>query len=471
MAIIKLQGEAEKRKGIYYEVDSSLDPIGEGGTGKVYEGRCVNAQTGESRPVAIKFMFTELSEQIIERARREASIQLRNDNLIEMLGFIETETNQGNNTIKHYHVVSELLHGVSLADVLSGKCVDAQGCEVPYARKLFDMYCKEPDRFAKLVIINVLSGIMALHDARYIHRDIDPSNIMITNDEHIKLIDFGICKQMGKLTTHDKVQTVAGVFMGKPEYASPELALGDIKHQDQTTDIYAIGILLYQCIVGHVPFEGKRFEVLDKQVKAKVPTKAVQNARLRRIIDKACEKRQEKRYQTAAEMRVAIESLDMKRATDHRRKHIIIAAAAALLLIVVVSGIGIMQYLSRQELKQALIIEKNRNDSLLLVIDDALKTARELAARGYLHDEGFDRDLIKSKQMYEQADAASKQLTSTENLPDYKADKQKLDEALVSAHNELLEKAHRLSDDPDPVVAEEASTFFARVKEIEAAMK
>jgi len=99
MAIIKLQGESEKRKGIYYEVDSDVEPIGEGGTGKVYEGRCVNTKTGETRPVAIKFMFADLSEQIVERARRESSIQLRNDNLIEMLGFIETETAL-NNTIQ-----------------------------------------------------------------------------------------------------------------------------------------------------------------------------------------------------------------------------------------------------------------------------------------------------------------------------------------------------------------------------------
>ena len=130
MAIIKLQGDSEKKKGIYYEVDSDSEPIGEGGTGKVYEGRSVNTKTGETRPVAIKFMFADLSEQIVERARRESSIQLRNDNLIEMLGFIETESTHNNETQMHYHVVSELLHGVSLTDIFDGKCSDTKGNEI-----------------------------------------------------------------------------------------------------------------------------------------------------------------------------------------------------------------------------------------------------------------------------------------------------------------------------------------------------
>ena len=187
MAIIKLQGEAEKERGIYYEVDSSKDPIGEGGTGKVFEGRQVNTKTNETRPVAIKFMFADLSDQIVERARRESSVQLRNDNLIEMLGFIETETIRGKVTQKRYHVVSELLCGVSLTDIFDGKCCDVKGNEIPYAKKLLNIYSKDPDHFAKIIAKNVLSGLMALHDAGFIHRDIDPSNIMITDDEHIKL--------------------------------------------------------------------------------------------------------------------------------------------------------------------------------------------------------------------------------------------------------------------------------------------
>lgn len=467
MAIIKLQGESEKRKGIYYEVDSDVEPIGEGGTGKVYEGRCVNTKTGETRPVAIKFMFADLSEQIVERARRESSIQLRNDNLIEMLGFIETETTLNNTIQKHFHVVSELLHGVSLTDIFDGKCSDAKGKEIPYAKKLLNIYSKDPDHFAKIIIKNVLSGLMALHDAGYIHRDIDPSNIMITDDNHIKLIDFGICKQMDKLTTHDKVQTVAGVFMGKPEYASPELALGDIKHQDQTTDIYAVGILMYQCILGHVPFEGTRYEILDKQVKLKIPSKNIKNTRLRRIIDKACDKKQELRYQTSAEMRVDIESLDIKRAADPRKKRMIYIAIICALIVFLGGFGGASWYSSHKEAESIALKQKNTRDSLMMIITSSVKQANEFAQKGYRHDEGFDKNLIDAKLLYDKADAALIQLKDNSPKIDYSADKQKLIDALINAREELSQKVEILNQDPDPIVVEESKVISERIKEIE----
>lgn len=470
MAIIKLQGESEKRKGIYFEVDSDIEPIGEGGTGKVYEGRCVNTKTGETRPVAIKFMFSDLSEQIVERARRESSVQLRNDNLIEMLGFIETETTQNNTIQKHFHVVSELLHGVSLTDIFDGKCSDAKGEEIPYAKKLLNIYSKDPDHFAKIIIKNVLSGLMALHDAGYIHRDIDPSNIMITDDNHIKLIDFGICKQMDKLTTHDKVQTVAGVFMGKPEYASPELALGDIKHQDQTTDIYAVGVLMYQCILGHVPFEGTRYEILDKQVKMKIPSKNIKNARLRRIIDKACDKKQELRYQTSAEMRVDIESLDIKRASDPRKKRILFIAIVCALIVLLGGFCGASLYRSHKESESIALREKNTRDSLIMIINSSVKQANELSQKGYRHDEGFDKNLVEAKLLYDKADSAFIQLKDNSSGIDYHADKQRLINALKSAREELSQKVEVLNQDPDPVVVEEAKVISERINEIDKAI-
>ena len=467
MAIIKLQGESEKKKGIYYEVDSDSEPIGEGGVGKVYEGRCINKKTGETRPVAIKFLFSDLSEEIVERARRESAIQLRNDNLIEMLGFVETETFQNKTIEKHYHVVSELLHGVSLTDIFDGKCTDAKGVEIPYAKKMLNIYTKDSYHFAKIIIKNVLSGLMALHDAGYIHRDIDPSNIMITDDNHIKLIDFGICKQMDKLTTHDKVQTVAGVFMGKPEYASPELALGDIKHQNQTTDIYAVGILMYQCIMGHVPFEGTRFEILDYQSKLKVPTKDIKRKKIRRIIDKACEKKQELRYQTSAEMRVDIESLDIKRVINPQKKRLFIAA----IVIFFIVFIGLIQfvrwYITYKEEERKALIEKDKRDSLLMIINASINQANELAEKGYRHDEGYDKDLINAKHLYDKADEAAGKLKGNESNIDYSRDKEKLIKALVAARDELIHKEEILKKDPDPIVVEETPLIRQRIINIE----
>lgn len=338
MSIQKLQGRAEAKHGLYYEFDTEAEPLGVGGMGKVYEGRCVDERSGMTRKVAIKFMYDDLPDSAIERARREASIQIRNDNLVEMLGFIETETKDVlGESVKHYHVVSELLEGVSLDDMLQGKFLDRKGQVVQYAQKLYDDYRKDVYRFAIQVIRSVLTGLMSLHDAGYIHRDIDPTNIMVTSDGHIKLIDFGIAKQLRSLTTNDKSLTVAGVFMGKPEYAAPELVLGDIKSQGVTTDIYAMGILLFQCIVGHTPFEGDRHEVLHKQIHAKLPLHLIRNKELRKIVEKATQKNRADRYQSAAEFRVALERLPVSLKDDaiqwNKTKSIIAASVAGVALI------------------------------------------------------------------------------------------------------------------------------------------
>ncbi len=359
MATIRLQGETEKRKGLYYQLDSGDEPIGVGGMGQVFKGTCVNEHTGATRPVAIKFMFDDLPQHAIERARREASIQLRNDNLVEMLGFIEiAERTQFGDVKMHYHVVSELLTGVSLSDLMEGKTTDRDGVSVPFAEKLLADYQNDSEHFARTVVMNILSGLMALHDAGYIHRDIDPSNIMITQDGHIKLIDFGIAKQMNTLTTNDKGLTVAGKFLGKPEYAAPELVLGDIQHQNQTTDIYAMGILLYQCIVGHTPFEGPRHEILEQQLKTKLPLTAVHNKQLRKIIAKACEKKQDLRYRTSAQMRVDLEAVTWaakkpitpkgpSKPVDKRIIGIVAGAVAALAL----TGVGVFVMMQKPQTK------------------------------------------------------------------------------------------------------------------------
>lgn len=372
MAMIRLQGETEKQLGVYYQLSSDEKPLGEGGMGKVYRGICVNERTGATRDVAIKFMFDDLPASAYERARREAEIQLRNDNLVGMLGFIETKETDGHgNMIRHCHVISELLTGVSLSDVLEGKTKDRNGEDVPFAVKMLQDYKNDPEHFAVVVVINVLSGLMALHDAGYIHRDIDPSNIMLTVDGHIKLIDFGIAKQMNNLTTGDKALTVAGKFMGKPEYAAPELVLGDLSHQNQTTDIYAVGILLYQCIVGHTPFEGARHEILEKQLKAKMPLGKVHSKAIRNIIATACQKKQDLRYQTSSQMRVALESINgLKPSASPKIKVAIFGAVAAALLLMVVVVV-IVKHKHDQEVAQTELMQQKQQQTELKAQVDA----------------------------------------------------------------------------------------------------
>lgn len=310
MAITKIQGIIEKEQGIYYEVDEEATPLGEGGMGKVYAGVQVNEKNGTRRDVAIKFLYDDLSENVIMHARREASIHLHNDNLLEMFGFSEVhEQNTLGETVKHYHIASELLYGVSLEDFLEGKLKDSAGVDIPMVIELHSQYKSNPESFAIRIIRSILSGLMALHDAGYIHRDITPANIMLTGDGRIKIIDFGIAKKVRDLESSDRAVTVSGVFIGRPEYAAPELVLGDIRHQDATTDIYAVGILLYQCIVGSVPFKGPHHEVLEMQLKKNLPLRNIKNSQLRSIIAKATNKKQAKRFRSVAEFRAALDSI------------------------------------------------------------------------------------------------------------------------------------------------------------------
>lgn len=303
--IIRLYNENEETN-VYYEFDTSQKPLGEGGMGRVYQGKQIEEVGNglrKEREVAIKCLLEDLPEHAIKRSRREASIRLKNDNLVEMIDFVETH--EGYTT--HYHVVSELLKGLNLDELLEGRTTNHDGKPNPTAERLLHNYKENRKSFVGEVFRNILSGIMALHDAGYIHRDIDPSNIMVTSNEKIKLIDFGIAKKVDELSTTEKSLTSPGQFIGKPYYAAPELLLGDLKQQSYTTDVYALGIVLFQLMTGHLPFEGTFQEVYEKQMREKLPLSEVKDKTIRKIIEKATEKEQKKRYQSAAEFRVDID--------------------------------------------------------------------------------------------------------------------------------------------------------------------
>ncbi len=309
MRIIKLQGDIEKRNGIYYEYDVDAVPLGEGGMGRVFKGYRVVERTGERMPVAIKAIYDNIPERVVERARREAEIQIDSDNLIRMYGFVETVTHVDDERKRkvHYHVIMELLIGVTLENIMNGVTCDQNGMQIPFAAEIYSQYTQDRDVAVVRIMKAILSGLMSLHDKGYIHRDIDPSNIMLTIDGKIKLIDFGICKQIVSLASLDKSLTASGVFMGKVNYAAPELVLGDVKSQNYTTDIYALGVLLYQLCTGHLPFKGTDQEILSANLRKTLPMKDVHKAAFKKIIRKATEKSQSKRYASVAELRVDLE--------------------------------------------------------------------------------------------------------------------------------------------------------------------
>ena len=135
MKIIRLQGDAEIRNGIYYEYDVDAIPLGEGGMGRVFKGFRVSRKTGERAPIAIKVIYDNIPERIVERARREANIQMDNENLARMYGFIEMiNYYEGGTKCKvHYYIIMELLVGVTLENFMQGTTCDQFGNAIPFA--------------------------------------------------------------------------------------------------------------------------------------------------------------------------------------------------------------------------------------------------------------------------------------------------------------------------------------------------
>lgn len=318
MRIKIIQGDRERYRRVHYEFDLDSKPIGAGGMGVVYRGVMIDENTGVRTEVAIKMLHENMPDEVYARAEREASIQIKHTNLVEMLGLIsDFEVDRFGVRHSRHYLISELLHGVDLSDLLEGKFDNSDGSENDFARSLYSKYQSNRKETSIEIIRSIASGVLALHDAGYIHRDIDPSNIMVTSDGCIKLIDFGIAKNINTLNTTDKLTTTTGKFIGKAQYASPELVLGDVKNHNYTTDIYALGILLYRLLTGSLPFEGTQYEVLQKQLKAKVPVRAIEDVGLARLIGKATEKQQSSRFQSVAEFRVALDD-----AARHPRKRV-----------------------------------------------------------------------------------------------------------------------------------------------------
>ena len=205
-----------------------LRKLGEGGMGSVY----LAEQIDMGRRVVVKVMHPELtagSSTAVERFKREARAvaQLNHPNIVQVYVFGQTETGQ-------LYLAMEFVDGRDLtADLKRGA--------MPQARAL-------------RVLDQVAAALSEAHNAGIVHRDLKPDNIMLTdrhgNPDYVKVLDFGIAKMVGDKNMATLTQ--AGAVFGTPRYMAPEQATG--KPVDARTDIYALGIILYEMITGSHPF-------------------------------------------------------------------------------------------------------------------------------------------------------------------------------------------------------------------------
>src|SRR5690349_21490292 len=245
--------------------------LGRGGMGVVYKGY----EASLNRYVAIKVLADSLAHDpgIKERFLREArSMAALNDPHIIQLYFIGDDEGQT-------FFVMEFVDGESLGSVLKRE------------RKL------KPEQAAK-IIYQTAMGLSTAHDRGVIHRDIKPGNLMLTARGSVKIADFGIA-----LTTQDfsKKLTGTGEFVGTPGYLSPEVCLG--KPVDQRSDIFALGIVLFEMLTGRTPFSDESpLKLMLDVVQSQIPDVREINAEVgpevAAILGKMLEKDPAARYES-----------------------------------------------------------------------------------------------------------------------------------------------------------------------------
>lgn len=261
----------KKRLGHY----DLVGELGRGGMGVVYKGY----EPSLNRHVAIKVLAASLADdaEVRERFVREArSMAALNDPHIIQIHFIGDDEGQT-------YFVMELVDGESLGAILERET------------------CLTPEQAAKIVH-QTAQGLATAHDQGVIHRDIKPGNLMISRRGSVKIADFGIA-----LSTRDfsRKLTTTGEFVGTPGYLSPEVCLGT--PVDQRSDIFSLGVVLFECLAGRMPFTDQSpLGLMLEVVKAEIPDVRVLNsdvdAELSRILGRMIAKEPGDRYQSCHEL-------------------------------------------------------------------------------------------------------------------------------------------------------------------------
>ena len=251
-----------------YEV---LEKIGTGGMSDVYKEKDHKL----NRLVAVKILKQEFSENenFVSKFRVEAqsTAGLMHPNIVNVY---DVGDEDGVN-----YIVMELVDGITLKK---------------YIEKKARLSVKE----AVSIAIQVAMGLEAAHNNNIIHRDIKPQNIMISKDGKVKVTDFGIAKAATS-------NTITSNVMGSVHYTSPEQARGG--YSDAKSDIYSLGITLFEMLTGRVPFNGDTtVAIAIKHIQEDLPSPADYNddipISVEKIVLKCCQKSPDRRYQSAAEL-------------------------------------------------------------------------------------------------------------------------------------------------------------------------
>ncbi len=281
-----------------YEIISRL---GSGGMGQVY--LALDKRLG--RYVAVKFLAPEfVSDQLslmrlVQEARTASALNHPNILTIFDVGELEGE----------HFIVSEYVEGTTLRTAL-----ETNALNTPAAIEIASQ---------------IASALSAAHAAGVIHRDLKPTNVMLRPDGYIKVIDFGLAKRLAPSTNETQLMqaelTRPGTTLGTIEYMSPEQARGD--EVDARTDIWSFGIILYEMLAGHRPFEGPTANhvlvAIQDQPLPALPAVKTFPPGVQEILRIALAKKPTDRYHSAADM---LQALQTASGDTHSVTHVRIAA-------------------------------------------------------------------------------------------------------------------------------------------------
>lgn len=266
-----------------------IEELGKGGMGKVYKvlDKEVNAK------IALKLIKPEIAadKKTIERFRNELKTarDISHRNICRMYDLNKEEGS--------YYITMEYVEGQDLKSLVR----QTGQLAIPTTISIAKQVCE---------------GLSEAHKLGTVHRDLKPSNIMIDKEGNARIMDFGIARSLKA-----KGITGAGVMIGTPEYMSPEQA--EVKEVDQRSDIYSLGVILYEMVTGRLPFEGETPLGIAMKHKSEIPkdpreldTQIPED--LSRVILRCMEKDKEKRYQSAGEVRSELENIEKGIPTTER---------------------------------------------------------------------------------------------------------------------------------------------------------
>ena len=256
-----------------YEI---IERIGRGGMAEVYRGY----HAALDRYVAIKLLHPFLADdpEFKERFEKEAKnvAKLRHPNIVQVFDFEYDDQGES------YYMVMELINGPTLKDLIVERTEGGHTFSIMEA-------CR--------IIVDTANALFYAHKRNMIHRDIKPANIMLDEDERVVLTDFGIAKIVTGVQF-----TASGGMVGTPAYMAPEQGLGEAG--DERSDIYSLGVMLYQMVTNHLPFDADTpLAIILKHVNDPVPDPRIHQPNipdwLVGILQKTLQKDADDRYQTA----------------------------------------------------------------------------------------------------------------------------------------------------------------------------